>query len=111
APAIELADIAGSEIAARRIKQLEVILVDLLRAFVIQRRLVVMVALEQLDHVETGDNLLAVGLQVFPMIRAAGLGAERQCAESQQECEGTAGNEVLHAGSTRELVITHIRPS
>ena len=61
APGIELLDIGGGEVHPRRVQQLQVALVDHLRARIIERRLVVVMALEQLHHVQAGDDLLAIG--------------------------------------------------
>ncbi|MOA02316.1 hypothetical protein D3C78_1217630 [compost metagenome] len=48
-------------------------------------------ALEQLHHVETGDSLLAVGLQAIPGIGACGRIGQRQNAGGQDKSEGGAG--------------------
>ncbi|MNJ54868.1 hypothetical protein D3C77_503290 [compost metagenome] len=83
APLVEFRDVGGGEIAARRIKELEVALVDFLRAGIVQRRFAVMMPLEQFDDIEAGDHLLAVGLQGGPIARAGGLGGRRQEAAAE----------------------------
>ncbi|MOA51723.1 hypothetical protein D3C78_1749040 [compost metagenome] len=50
-PLVELGDVGRSEVAARRVEQLDIAVVDDHRAGVIERRLAVMVAFEQLNHV------------------------------------------------------------
>ena len=100
APLIEFGDVAGSEIAARWIEQLQVVVIDLNRAFVVQRRLVVVMAAQQLHYVEAGDHLLAIRLQIVPTGRCGGLGRQRQGTEAEYEGEGGACKRSLHADST-----------
>ena len=70
APLAELLEVRR-EIAARRIEHLDVAVEDLRRACIVQWRLVVVVTLEQFDHVQAGDHLFAIGLQVIPVFRRA----------------------------------------
>ncbi|VTQ27132.1 Uncharacterised protein [Pseudomonas aeruginosa] len=115
APAIELGDVAGGEVHPRRIEHLQVAVVDLGRAFIVQRRLVVVVPLEQFHDVEAGDDLLAVRLQAVPGILGAadgdgGRGEQRQRTGAEEEQQGGTGQKTLHADSTDRGVMTHIRP-
>ncbi|MOA43189.1 hypothetical protein D3C78_1653190 [compost metagenome] len=55
-----------------------------------------MVALEQLDHVEAGNDLLTVGLQVVPGIGMYGSSHERQGGGGQSESQGGAGQGAFH---------------
>ena len=83
APLIELGNIGGDEVAARRVEHLQVALIDLFRAFVIQRWFVVVVALQQFHDVEAGDDLLAVRLQVFPGLVTGGFRRKRKGAQGK----------------------------
>ncbi len=110
-PLVELSDIAGQEVAARRVQQLEVAVVDDHRASVVQRRLAVVMALEQLDDVKAGNHLIAIRLKIVPAIGCERIGRHRREAETNEKSEGGAGEQMLHADSTRGQLITHIRPS
>ena len=110
-PLVELSDIAGQEVAARGVQQLEVAVVDDHRASVVQRRLAVVMALEQLDDVKAGNHLIAIRLKVVPAIGCERIGRHRREAETNEKSEGGAGEQMLHADSTRGQLITHIRPS
>ncbi|MNJ80832.1 hypothetical protein D3C77_793600 [compost metagenome] len=55
-----------------------------------------MVALEQLDDVEAGDDLLAVRLQVIPLRCVAGLGQRQRGLEAEQQGENGAGKRAFH---------------
>ncbi|MNE63238.1 hypothetical protein D3C80_1585780 [compost metagenome] len=78
APLVEFADVARGEVTARGVEHLQVTLIDLRRALVVERRLVVMVPIEQFYDIETGDDLLAIRLQVFPRVGTGGFGRQRQ---------------------------------
>src|SRR5690606_37073456 len=109
-PLVEFIDVASGEVAARRVEHLQVALIDFLRAFIVEWWLVVVVTLQQLHDVEAGDDLLAIRLQVLPVIVASGLRRQWQCAEAEGKAEGGAEQRTLHADSTRGQLITHIRP-
>ncbi|MNB93214.1 hypothetical protein D3C75_403350 [compost metagenome] len=67
-PLVEFGNVAGHEVAARRIQQLEVAVVDDHRARIVERRLAVVVTLEQLDDVQAGDDFIAIRLQLVPAV-------------------------------------------
>lgn len=94
APAIELGDVAGGEVHPRRIEHLQVAVVDLGRAFIVQRRLVVVVPLEQFHDVEAGDDLLAVRLQAVPGILAL---------PTETAVEANSGSELAPRRSNRAV--------
>ncbi|MNF71797.1 hypothetical protein D3C84_537550 [compost metagenome] len=110
APLVEFGDIASGEVHPCRVEQLDVALVDLRRALVVERRLVVVVALEQFHHVEAGDHLFTVGLKGVPTVRGGGGGMQRQGADAEGQGKCGADQGALHADSTSGQVITHIRP-
>ncbi|MNF81332.1 hypothetical protein D3C84_636010 [compost metagenome] len=99
-PLVELGDVTGQEIAAGRIEQLDVAVVDDHRARIVERRLAVVVALEQLDHVEAGDHFIAIGLEFIPAVGGPCIARQRQTAQTDQQCKGGAWQKMLHADST-----------
>ncbi|CAI8923714.1 hypothetical protein EMIT0180MI3_360022 [Priestia megaterium] len=110
-PFVEFGNVTGHEVAARWIQQLEVAVVDDHRARIVERRLAVMVTLEQFDDVQTGDDFVAIGLKLVPAVGCERIARHRQETETNDKSEGGAGEKMLHADSTRGQLITHIRPS
>jgi hypothetical protein len=58
------------------------------------------VALEQLDHVEAGDDLVAVRLQAVPLVGCAALPPSVRLPADDESEGGGAWEEMLHADST-----------
>ncbi|MNC35816.1 hypothetical protein D3C75_843120 [compost metagenome] len=110
-PFVEFGDVGSGEVAARRVQQLDVAVIDDDRTGVVQRRLAVVVALEQFHHVEAGDDLVAVRLQAVPFVGGRRIAAEREAAQADHQRQGGAWEEMLHADSTWRQLITHSRPS
>ncbi len=97
APLAELLEVRRQEIAARRIEHLDVAVEDLRRACIVQWRLVVVVTLEQFDHVQAGDHLFAIGLQVIPVFRRAdGFGQREGGLEAEEHGEKGTGQRAFH---------------
>ncbi|EJT85461.1 hypothetical protein PPS11_09370 [Pseudomonas putida S11] len=110
-PFVEFGDVGSGEVAARRVQQLDVAVIDDDRTGVVQRRLAVVVALEQFHHIEAGDDLVAVRLQAVPFVGGRRIAAEREAAQADHQRQGGAWEEMLHADSTWRQLITHSRPS
>jgi len=83
-PLVEFGNVAGHEVAARRIQQLEVAVVDDHRARIVERRLAVVIALEQLDDVQTGDYFVTIRLKVVPAIGCKRIARHRQKADTNK---------------------------
>ena len=79
-PFVEFGNVAGQEVTARRVEQLEVAVIDDRRAGVVQGWLAVMMALEQLNDVKTGNHLITIGLKVIPTVSGERIGRKRQNA-------------------------------
>ncbi|MNE39166.1 hypothetical protein D3C80_1331010 [compost metagenome] len=70
-----------------------------------------MVALEQLDHVQAGDDFIAVWLEFVPAIGGERIARQRNSPQANEQGQGGIRYEMLHADSTWGQLITHIRPS
>ena len=97
APLAELFEVGCQEIAARGIEHLDVAVEDLCRTRVVQRRLVVVMALEQFDDVQAGYDLVTIGLQVVPVLRRAdGFGHRQGSVKAEKDGENGAGQRTFH---------------
>jgi len=79
-PLVKFGNVACQKVTARRVQQLQVAVIDDRRAGVIQWRLAVMMALEQLNNVKTGNYLITIGLKVIPTVSGKRIGRKRQNA-------------------------------